>query len=87
MCPQKQHQVEKSAFNSYLIHIFGSKWWMHKFIQFPLTSAAQSVKELQDLLEAWEEYKDSDEHKQAVLSIEKQRDQQTKPPTWDGREG
>ena len=71
MRPQKQHQLEKSAFNSHLFHIFGSKWWVHKFIQYPLTSAAQPVKQLQDLLEAWEEYKSSVEHKKAIEILKK----------------
>ena len=74
MRPQPQHQLEKSAVNSYLFHMFGSKWWVHKFIQYPLTSAAQPVKQLQDLLEAWEKYKDSDEHQKAVRISEKKQD-------------
>ena len=70
----KQHQLEKSAFNSHLFHICGSKWMMHKFIQYPLTSAAQPVKQLQELLAAWEKHKDSEEHKEAVRKSEKRQD-------------
>ena len=74
MSPQKQHEKRQSAFNSHLFQIFGSKWWVHKFIQYPLTSAAQPVKQLQELLAAWEEHKDSEEHKQAVRISEKKQD-------------
>ena len=73
MSLQKQHQKRQSAFNSHLFQIFGSKWWVHKFIQYPLTSAAQPVKQLQELLAAWEKHKDSEEHKEALRISEKKQ--------------
>ena len=74
MSPQKQHHKRQSAFNSRLFQIFGSKWWIHNFFQYPLTSAAQPVRQLQDLLEAWKEYKDSEDHKQAVRKSQQKQD-------------
>ena len=70
---QEQHQLGKRAFSAYLFQTFGSKLLIHQFIQFPLTSAAQPVKQFEDLLEAWEEYKDSPEHQKAVQRSEKQQ--------------
>ena len=70
----EQQQLEKRAFSSYLFQLFGSKWWIHRFIQYGLTSAAQPVKQLQGLLTAWENYKDSQEHKRAVRISEKKQD-------------
>ena len=70
----EQQQLEKRAFSSYLFQLFGSKWWIHRFIQYGLTSAAQPVKQLKDLLEAWKEYKDSEDHKKAVRKSQPKQD-------------
>ena len=70
----EQQQLEKRAFSVYLFQLFGSKWWIHRFIQYGLTSAAQPVKQLKDLLEAWKEYKDSEDHKQAVRKSQQKQD-------------
>ena len=63
---QKVHQFARSRFQSYCFQLSGSKFLLHKLLQYPISSVEQPVAMLGELMAAYEVHKRSPEYEEAV---------------------
>ena len=69
---QKAHQLGKTAFSTYLFHLSGCKFLLHKLIELPLISlssagsAERPAAILTELIDAYEEHKKTQQYQDAV---------------------
>ena len=68
---QQAHQMRRKFFAAYLFQILGNKHVLLASIQYPLCSAAQPAKIIEDFMTAWEEEKATDAYKERVRISEK----------------
>ena len=68
---QQAHQKRRRSFAAYLFQILGNKHVLLASIKYPLCSAAQPAKIIEEFMTAWEEEKATDEYKERVRISEK----------------
>ena len=77
---QKQHQLRKSRFSTFLFHIAGCKFLLTKLIEIPIIAqlsetvgqpAAEHVESMLQFFYSYEEHKQTEEYKDAVRQSQK----------------
>ena len=68
---QQAHQKRRRSFSAYLFQILGNKHVLLASIKYPLCSAAQPAKIIEEFMTAWEKEKATDDYKKRVRMSEK----------------
>ena len=68
---QQAHQKRRRSFGAYLFQILGNKHVLLASIKYPLCSAAQPAKIIEEFMTAWEKEKATDDYKKRVRMSEK----------------
>jgi hypothetical protein len=68
---QQAHQKRRRSFAAYLFQILGNKHVLLASIKYPLCSAAQPAKIIEEFMTAWEKEKATDDYKKRVRMSEK----------------